>query len=175
MNIAIAEKRCFLHFSSHCIISFPLLQFFHSMPARSYSIRNYSSKDFEKFVTFCVETQALGEKEGRTVSALIRKKFKKPSYSPSQDLFLVLWQEKIVGFLDMTPELRIERIILDVFIHPRHRRQGLATQMYRDALKRAKRAEGKILHMCVPEKNRLCISFLKKLSFSLVQIGRAYV
>ena len=139
------------------------------MPARSYSIRNYSSKDFEKFVIFCAETQALGEKEGRAISALIRKKFKKPNYSPSQDLFLVLGKQQIVGFLDMIPELGIGRIILDGFIHPRHRRQGLATQMYHNALKRAKRVEGKVLHVCILEEDYVCLSFLKKLSFSLVR------
>ena len=139
------------------------------MPARSYAVRNYSGEDFEKFVAFCVETQALGKKKGRSVSSLIRKKFKKPDYSPSQDLFFVLWKEQIVGFLDVTPEMKIGRIILEGFIHPRHRRQGLATQLYHDALKRAKRAEGKVLHVCVPEKKRVSISFLKKLNFSLVR------
>jgi mycothiol synthase len=135
------------------------------MPARSYSIKNYSSEDFEIFVTFCVETEVLGEKERRAVSSLIQEKFKKPNYSPSQDLFLALWKEQIVGFLDMIPELRIGRIILDGFILSPHRRQGLATQLFYNALERARRAGGKVLHVCVPEEDHVCISFLKKLSF----------
>lgn len=139
------------------------------MPAQPYSIRNYSSEDFESFVTFCVETELLGMKEDRTISSLIKKKFQKPYYSPDQDLFLALWKEQIVGFLDMIPELRIGRIILDGFILSPHRCQGLATQLFYNALERARRAGGKVLHVCVPEEAHVCISFLKKLSFSPVR------
>lgn len=138
------------------------------MPAQPYSIRNYSSEDFESFVTFCVETELLGMKEDRTISSLIKKKFQKPYYSPDQDLFLALWKEQIVGFLDMIPELRIGRIILDGFILSPHRCQGLATQLFYNALERARRAGSKVLHVCVPEEDHVCISFLKKLSFSPV-------
>jgi mycothiol synthase len=139
------------------------------MPAPSYSIRNYTDEDFEKFVKFCLEAKALGMKEDAAITSLVNKKFRKPHYSPDQHLFLAFWKEQMVGFLDIVPEMKIGRIILDGFVHHHHRRKGLATQLHHNALKRAERAGAEVLHVCIPENDRVCTSFLKKLSFSPVR------
>lgn len=71
-------------------------------------------------------------------------------------------EDRIVGFLDMTPELRIARIILEGLIHPDHRRKGLARRLFTIALRRAENVGAEVLHTCVSESDRGAVAFLEK-------------
>lgn len=135
------------------------------MPVQDYSIKNYSREDFEEFISFCSETNAFGQKERALISSRIIKKFRRPQYTPGKYLFLAMREGRIVGFLDMTPELRIGRVILEGLIHPDHRCKGLARCLILDAQKRAENVGAEALHVCVSESDHGAVSFLEKIGF----------
>lgn len=134
-----------------------------------YSIKNYNPNDFEEFVEFCKEINSFGQEENDLTSSILEKKLRRPHYSPSQDLFLAKLNKKIVGFLNMTPELRIGRIILSGFIHPGHRRLGLAKEMLGCVLKRASDVKAKVVHVCLSESNIAAKALMRKFDFTPVR------
>lgn len=134
-----------------------------------YSIKNYSSDDFEKLAIFCRDAQLFDQSGYESPLFLLEKILRRPQYSPHLDLFLAKWNEDMVGFLNLTPELRIGRVILNGFVNPGHRRLGLATEMLCSALKRAEALKGKVVHVCLSEGNTAGQSLMKKWCFSPVR------
>jgi len=130
-----------------------------------YSIKNYSPSDFEKLATFCMDAQLFDQAEYGLNPFLVEKISQRPQYSLQLDLFLAKRDENVVGFMNLTPELRIGRIILNGFVHPGHRRLGLATEMLRSALKRAEALKGEVAHVCLSEDNKTGQALMKKGGF----------
>jgi len=134
-----------------------------------YTIRNYQPADFDNYVRLCREAEKL-EPLGRTVSTqAITECLVRPDYSPEQDLFVVEGAGDIVGYMDMTPELDIGRVILDCWLRPEHRRRGLATELLVYAMRRAKELGAGILHVNVTEDNEVAIAVLSMLGFKCIR------
>jgi len=133
-----------------------------------YNIRNYQPADFNKYVLLIAEAEKL-DPTGRCVSPrVIAEQLKRPSYSPEQDLF-ILWSEDIVGYIDVKPELTIGRVVLDCWVHPEHRRRGLATKLLSDATGRARLLGAKAAHVNIGEDNVVTGRMLSRLGFSLIR------
>ena len=139
------------------------------MSLHPYSIENYSQNDFEKFVVLCRDTYIVDPGGYELNPSFLEKMLKRPHYSPYLDLFLAKWNEDVVGFLNIIPELRIGRVILNGFVHPRHRQRGLATKMVHSALERAEALKGKVVHVCLSESNKAAQALMRKLDFTSVR------
>ena len=85
-----------------------------------YTIRNYQPSDFEKYVLFHTEAEEMEPRKRDAVSEVLAKYLKRPHYSPEKDLLITEKDNGIVGCLDITPELRIRRVILNCLVHPAH-------------------------------------------------------
>jgi len=139
------------------------------MSDSSYTIRNYQPTDFDRYVQLIVEAERL-EPTGRCTSPqVLRENLYRPNHSPDQDLFVVEAAVNIVGYLDVAPELKIGRVILDCFIHPDHRRKGLATKLIGYATRRAKELGAKVAHINTPQDNEVAKIASSKLGFRLVR------
>ena len=134
-----------------------------------YIIRNYRVSDFDGFVRLKNEASRLTADGGYLSPQSIRESLGRPNYSPERDLFLVEKSSVIVGYMDIMPETKIGRVILDCFIHPRHRRKGLATRFLRCASERAKELGATVAHVNIHENNRVAQRVLNKLGFRLVR------
>ena len=121
------------------------------MNTHPYSIKNFAKSHLEEYVRFCCETSAWKPGRRESIEAFVMKIFKRPQFSPRKDLLLAFYENKIIGFLDMTSELKIGRIILRGFVHSGHRRLGLATQMFETAWRRAEYLDAKVIHICLPQ------------------------
>jgi len=133
-----------------------------------YNIRNYQPADFNKYVLLIAEAEKL-EPTGRCVSPrVVAEQLERPSYSPEQDLF-ILWGEDIVGYIDVKPELTIGRVVLDCWVHPEHRRRGLATRLLNDAIYCARLLGAKAVHVSTREDNVVARKVLSRLDFSLIR------
>jgi len=130
-----------------------------------YSVKNYSKAYFEDYIQFCSKADIFNISQRETVFNLIAQKFKRPQYLPQENLFLALCDNHIVGFLEMTPELKIGRIILNGYIHPEHRRLGLATEMFGAAWDRVEDLDVNVIHVCLPEFQKPGRFLMKKLDF----------
>lgn len=134
-----------------------------------YTIRNYQSKDFDKYVLLNIEAEKL-EPTGRCTSPqVITERLGRPNYAPEQDLFIVEMAENILGYIDSTSELRIGRVVLDCWMHPKHRGKDLATQLFNDALRRATELGVKVAHVNIPQDNIAVKTLLAGLGFSLIR------
>ncbi len=143
------------------------------MPAQAtnsslYNIRNYQSIYFDKYVLLLAEAEKL-EPTGRCASPpVVANQLERPNYSPEQDLF-ILWSNDIVGYIDVKPELGIGRVVLDCWVHPEHRRKGLATKLLSYATDRAKELGATVVHVSIREDNTVAMKALHGLGFSLIR------
>ncbi len=134
-----------------------------------YPIRNYQPKDFDKYVLLNIEAEKL-ESTGRCTSPqVITERLGRPNYAPEQDLFIVEMAENILGYIDVTSELRIGRVVLDYWVHPKRRGKDLATQLFHYALRRATELGVKVAHVNIPQDNIAVKTLLSRLGFSLIR------
>jgi mycothiol synthase len=140
-----------------------------AMSNSPYNIRNYQSADFNKYVLLYAGAEKL-EPSGRCVSPqFVAERLERLNYSPEQDLFIAETDEDIVGYMNVTPELTIGRVVLDCWVHPEHRRRELATKLIGYATNRARELGAKIAHVNVAEDNVVAGKVLSRLGFSLVR------
>jgi len=134
-----------------------------------YIVRNYQPTDFNNYVLLNMESERL-EPTGRHVSPqVIAEHLGQPNYSPEQDLFVVEIAGNIVGYIDVAPELTIGRVVLNCWVHPEHRRMGLATKLLSYAIRRAKELAAGVAHVNIMENNAAAKSMLSKLGFKCVR------
>ena len=133
-----------------------------------YNIRNFQTSDFDEYVLLIAEAEKL-EPTGRCTSPLVvANQLERPNYFPEQDLFILLI-DNIVGYIDVKPELGIGRVILDCWVHPEHRRKGLATKLLSYATDRAKELGATVVQANIGEDNSVAIRVLHGLGFSPVR------
>lgn len=135
----------------------------------SYTIRNYQPADFDKYLRLNIEAEKL-EPSGRYISPqVLTENLGRPNYFPEQDLFIVKIAGNLVGYMDVLPELTIGRVILNCWVHPEHRRQGITTKLLDDAIHRAKELGAKVAHVEIPQDNAVAKSVLSQLGFRFVR------
>ena len=134
-----------------------------------YIIRNYQSADFDNYVLLYQEAERL-EPLGRAVSPqAIAECLVRPNYSPEQDLFVVERAGGIVGYMDMTPEIGIGRVIIDCWLRPEHRRRGQSRKLLGYAMHRAEELGARVAHVNVMENNEVARAVLSRLGFKCVR------
>jgi len=139
------------------------------MSNSAYNIRNYQPSDFKKFVQLIMEAEEL-EPIGRNVSPqVIAENLAHPGYSPEQDLFFIEIEGKLIGWLDIKPELTIRRVILYCWVHPEHRGRELAIKLLYYATHRAKELGVKAAHVNISQDNETAKSVLSKLGFEYIR------
>ncbi|MFC2034764.1 GNAT family N-acetyltransferase [Chloroflexota bacterium] len=134
-----------------------------------YIIRNYQSTDFDRFILLNNEAKNLEPTERYVSPQFITEHLSWPSYSPEQDLFVAEIALNIIGYMDITPEPAIERIILDCWVNPEHRRRGLATNLLGYVIHRTNELGVKIIHVNISQDNTVAKSTLSKLGFKYVR------
>ncbi|UCH42415.1 MAG: GNAT family N-acetyltransferase, partial [Dehalococcoidales bacterium] len=92
-----------------------------------------------------------------------------PGYQPEQDLFIAETGNSFVGYMDINAELPIGRVILDCWVHPEHRRRGIATRLLNSSMSRAKQMGAEIAHINILESNKVAQLALPRLGFNYVR------
>ena len=160
--------------TSDCITSTKLLQLSlmvssNKMSDLNYIVRNYRLTDFNNYVQFHLEVERL-EQAGRCISPqALGEGLGRPNYSPENDLFIAEIDGKVVGYIDVTPELGIGRAVLDCLVHPELRRKSLATQLFHYAVRCATELKARVAYVNIPQHNVAAASLLSKLGFKFVR------
>ena len=139
------------------------------MSGSSYNIRNYQPADFDKYVRFNVEADKSEFGERYISPRALADNLGRPGYSPELDLFIAEAAGNIVGYMDVAPEVGIGRVILNCFIHPDYRRQGLASRLLDCAAQRARELGARVAHVNVEEGNTVASSVLPRLDFRFIR------
>ena len=134
-----------------------------------YTIRNYRPTDFNSYLLLNIEAAKLEPTGQGTSPQLLSEHLNRPNYSPEQDLFIVETAGNTVGYLDILPEIKIGRVILNCFIHPEHRRRGLASKLLGYALSRAEELRVKVAHVNISQNNAAAKSLLSGLGFRFIR------
>ena len=139
------------------------------MNTSPYTIRNYKPSDFDKYVLLSQEGVKT-EPYARPVSEqAIADWLGWPNFAPEKDLYVIETDDTLAGYLDIRAELGIRRIVLFCWIHPQHRRRGLAKRLLDYAVRRARELGVGIAHVDIAEDNSVARKVLSKLGFQCVR------
>lgn len=135
----------------------------------SYTIRNYSSDDFDKYLQLLIESEQL-EPSRRIISAQgLSDYLGRPNFAPQKDLFVAVYNELLVGGLSLNLEPGIERALVDCLIHPLHRRNGIATELFSHGLQRVKKSGIKSVQASMQETNASARGLLNHVGFKFIR------
>ena len=134
-----------------------------------YIIRNYQPADFDKYVLLRREAEKLEPYRHPILSQAVAEIMARPDYSPERDLFVVLWNSSIIGWMDMVPELTIRRVLLNCWLRPEHRRKGIARRLVDFAIRRAGELGARVFHVNIDEKTATAGLALSRLGFECVR------
>lgn len=98
-------------------------------------------------------------------SPILKNSLGRPNYSPEKNIFLAEWNRRMSGIADVTPELRIARVILDWFVHPAFPRKKVGRELLKYACERGRQIGAKKVHVCVPEEDQFARDFFVELGF----------
>jgi mycothiol synthase len=133
-----------------------------------YIIRNYRPSDFEDYVKLASEAERL-KQTSCCSPEVISESLRRPNYSPEKDLFIAELEGKVIGFMNLTPEVKIRRVILDCLVHQEHRRKGIAKRLLEYATCRAKELKAKVVQVNISEDNTIAKRVLPRLGFREVR------
>lgn len=133
----------------------------------AYSIRNYIPADRAGYIRLVGEAERL-EPAGRCVwPAAVTARLNRPGYFPAKYLYLAEMDSRLIGYMDIEPELASERIILNCWLHPEHRRKGLGRKLYSRARSRIEGLPVTEARVNVPQDNSGAGTFLSRLGFKV--------
>ena len=130
-----------------------------------YIIRNYNNSDYNDYVKLHIEATNLNPVSPYVSPQTISEELKRPGYSPEKDLYIAELAGEITGFMNLTPELETERVILECAVHPQHRRKGIANKLVDYATHRTKELGAKSMRVNIQQENTVAIIVLARLGF----------
>jgi len=139
------------------------------MAGGSHIIRNYSSKDFDKYVQLHIESEQHAP-SGRFISAQgLSDSLGRPNFAPETELFVAELSGNLVGCLSVTLEPGIQRALLEGLVHPLHRRKGIATELFSSGLQRVSKSSITSAQVSVLETNASAKGLLNYLGFTFIR------
>lgn len=129
------------------------------------TVANIEPRDWEKFQRFFRYAYHMKGEIWTGGSPILKSRLGRPNYSPEKDIYLAEWNHRISGIADVTPELRIARVILDWFVHPAFPRKKVGRELMKYACKRGRQIGAKKAHVCVPEEDKFARDFFIELGF----------
>jgi len=129
------------------------------------TVANIEPRDWEKFQRFFRYAYHMKGEIWTGGSPILKSRLGRPNYSPERDIFLAEWNRRISGVADVTPELRIARVILDWFVHPAFPRKKVGKELLKHACERGRQIGARKAHVCVPEEDQFARDFFVELGF----------
>ncbi|MFC1929626.1 GNAT family N-acetyltransferase [Chloroflexota bacterium] len=135
----------------------------------SYHIRNYQPSDFAECVRLSAEAEKIEPGRRPVLSPDFATRLHRPGCCPERDCFVAEKAGQVVACMEVVPELTIGRVILDCWVKPEHRHQGLAKGFLHHAVRRAKELGVSRLHLNIAENNAVAQRILSRLGFTCVR------
>jgi mycothiol synthase len=129
------------------------------------TVANLNLRDWEKFQRFFKYVYHMKGETWTGGSPILKNSLGRPNYSPEKYIFLAEWNRRISGVVDLTPELRIGRVILEWFVHPAFPRKKVGRELLKYACERGRQIGAKKAYVCVPEEDKFTRDFIVELGF----------
>jgi mycothiol synthase len=139
------------------------------MNGSSYIIRNYRPSDFTECARLSAE---VGKAEAGWRPALspdFNARLHCPGCCVERDFFVAERASQVIACMAVVPELTIGRVIINCWVKPEYRHQGLAKKFLYHAERRAGELGISRLHMNIAEKNMAAQKALSQLGFTCVR------
>jgi mycothiol synthase len=130
-----------------------------------YIIRNYRPEDFDMLVQLVAD---IGKRRWSSFSVSpqdVIESLGRPYHFPEENLFIAETAGNIVGYADVTAELKIGRVLLSCLVDPKYRGNGVATQLLERAIDRAKELKVRRVHVSIPETSTKAQELFVKMGF----------
>jgi len=138
------------------------------LESTGYIIRTYRTSDFDSLVRLKNEAALLSSNGSYMSPDAIREGLSRPGYSTEHCLFVVERYGTVVGYMELFPEVRIGRVILDGLIEQPHRRIGLAKKLLQQTLIQTRNMGIKVVHVNVREGNKEARAALENTGFYVI-------
>lgn len=134
-----------------------------------YTIRTYRLDDFDSYLRLNVEARKFDSPGYCVLPQTLSERMGMPGYFPEQDMFVAEQSGELLGYIDITQELSIGRVVLDCLIHPEHRRNGLARELTLRAIQHTMELGAQVAHVQIAASNVAATSLLSKLGFRFIR------
>lgn len=135
----------------------------------AFIVRNYTDSDFKHLADFCCASVGEEPAGGEKYAEFLVQKFRRPAYDPNKYLFLAEEKKVIIGYGDLIHESLIKRAIIDVFVLPQFRRQGIGRMLLDRLLSRSHDMKAEHIHVSVSDFNSDAHCFLDNSGFSFIR------
>ena len=132
-------------------------------------IKNYCKDDFNNYLNFYAELIRLDTIGLHITPKLLAEDLNYPNRLPEKNLFIAWKNNKIIGFCQLIPEFEIGRSLMDILVHPNHRKQGIASELFCEASKRANAIGLNLIHVSIRETNEAAKCFLLRKGFNSIR------
>ena len=133
------------------------------------SIRNYRLEDRESLVRFWKDVVTMEESHGSFFVRELIDNLDRPNHSPEKNLFIAERMGNIIGHIDIFPEIRIGRVVVQCLVHPGYRRKGIAEKLVKCAIERAIELKVKIAHANISQEDKAGKRLFSKMGFRFVR------
>ncbi|MCP4622335.1 MAG: GNAT family N-acetyltransferase, partial [bacterium] len=124
------------------------------MSDKFWTIRNYLPADFENYIQLQHETEKQDQSGYPVSRQFLAEALGHPGFHPETDLFLAAEDQNLIGCVSVFLEPGIGRALLEGMVHPLHRKKGIATDLFENAIRHVGDAGIKVAQICIPETNR---------------------
>jgi len=132
-------------------------------------VRNYRSADFNALLRLKNMSAALAADGVYLSPEAIRSLLGRPNYVPEQNLFIAEIAGNVAGYLDMNAETKISRAVFEILVLPEYRHQGIARELYHQAIPHARARGTNVAHVNVREDNTIGRLVLEKTGFKPIR------
>jgi mycothiol synthase len=139
------------------------------MSDHPYIIRNYRLEELNALVQFVNEAEKQGERFTCTTPQDLLESLGLPNHFPEDNLFIAERAGKVIGYIDVMPELNIGRAVLTCIVHQENGRLNLFKSLIESALHRCKELQLNVAHTNIPQENRRAKRFFSKMGFSFIR------
>ena len=118
--------------------------------ASSTGIRKFRWQDIEQFTVIFNEVNGISDSAGSYDVRYMRQFLSQPSCEPEENCFLAEWEDSLVGFALISPEMPIARSVASGGVLKSHRRRGIGRKLLTAAIQHARKLESRVLHIQTP-------------------------
>ncbi len=135
---------------------------------KQYFIRNFHYGDLPEYYKIFREKEKI-EGESAPSLELLKKRLQRPRFEPENDLFLAIHGERLAGYMELTREPDIKRVILEGMVYHNYRRNGIGSLLLEACIKRARDLGLDTIHVGILNKNLAGKKFLQHHGFTCIR------
>jgi len=134
-----------------------------------FTVRNYRPQDFNTCAQLNLEFRKPDAMTGVNSLQAWTQRLNKPGYRASKHLLVAEVDGVIVGYINITPELGIGRVVLDYLVHPNYSTGSIIKKLIDRAVERAKEVDTKVVHLSIPSAELNTAKLLSDLRFFMIR------